>query len=79
MFSSLQAPRTSLRASEEPLTRTEWALQGHCLPAVSLGQGLSVGDGVGVVGPLKRLGGLPQGSMGGADGSSSPGSWLMGD
>lgn len=68
MFSSLQAPRTSLRASEEPLTQTEWALQGHCLPAASLGQGLTVGDGMGVGGPPKRLGGLPQGSVGGAAG-----------
>lgn len=79
MFSSLQAPRTSLRASEVPLTQTEWALQGHCLPAASLGQGLAVGDGLGVLGPLKRLGGRPQGSVGGAGGSSSPGSWLMSD
>ena len=60
MFSSLQAPRTPLRASEEPLTQTEWALQGHCLPAASLGRGLAVGDGMGVGGPPKTLGASPR-------------------
>lgn len=52
MFCALQAPGTSLRASEEPLTQTECALRGNRPPAGSLG--LAAGRGwtwLGVVRP----------------------------